>query len=268
MKLLKEWESSQAHVGKRVCIYDDMPSTNSHCLELTDDPSNRGLVVIARSQSAGRGQHGRHWLSEPGMGLWMSTLVGARPELTRPVILTAWAAVSVCEVIANVTELDASIKWPNDVLIDDRKVCGILIEQRAKAYRKEQTHPVVVGIGWNLNQTQGMFDESNLPFAGSLYTLTGRSYGLESMARELISVLDRNYGQLAAGHLELLERQWSDRLGLVGRSVQVEGNDQTFNGRLLELSFDGIMIESENPSIPGSIIAPENVRHIWKAPTL
>ncbi len=262
MKLLEEWNLPHAHVGKKVHIYESLPSTNTHCLQLADDASNAGLVVIAHSQSAGRGQHGRTWVSEPGMGLWMSILMAAPAVLARPVLLTAWAAVSVCDCVQNIAGLTASIKWPNDVLIEGRKVCGILIEQRANTFLDENA-ATVVGIGLNLNQPQHMFDAASLPFAASLHTLTGDKVALQETARELMGELDQNYSRLVQGDRNFIEERWSERLGLLGAAVEVEGHTETYFGQLVELSFEGLVLAQENPSHP-RIIAPEKVRHVRK----
>src|SRR5882672_4818005 len=95
----------------------------------------------------------------------MSLLLFPPPDLRRPAILTAWAAVSVCETIRRATDLDATIKWPNDVLIQGRKVCGILIEQG---------RGTVVGIGLNVHQTAESFAAAGLTEAGSLAVFSSR----------------------------------------------------------------------------------------------
>ena len=96
--------------------------------EFAHDPACGGIVVTADLQSCGRGQHGRVWESPPGVNVLLSTLLFPPPELRRPALLTAFAAVSVTETILEVTGQHSTIKWPNDVLLSGKKVCGILIE--------------------------------------------------------------------------------------------------------------------------------------------
>src|SRR6516164_8538734 len=112
----------------RILTFDSVDSTNTIAASYASDPANHGLVVTAATQSAGRGQYGRTWQAPPGSSILISVLLFPPPELRRPVILTAWAAVSICEVISAVAGLSARIKWPNDVLIDGKKICGILCE--------------------------------------------------------------------------------------------------------------------------------------------
>src|SRR5262249_53884543 len=149
-----------------VLFFDRLASTSELAARLALDAKNDGLVILAEEQTAGRGQHGRVWLSPPGTSVLASVLLFPPPELRRPAVLTAWPAVSVCETIPVLTGLQAQIKWPNDVLIRGKKVCGILIEQGKGT---------VVGIGLNVNQTAEHFEEAGLPLAGSLAMFDGRN---------------------------------------------------------------------------------------------
>src|SRR5215467_12906817 len=105
------------HIGRRVLLYDRVESTNSLALELAGDPTSDGLVLVTREQTAGRGQHGRTWLSPAGSSALLSAILFPPPPLRRPAILTAWAAVSVCQTVRETTGLEPRIKWPNDVFL-------------------------------------------------------------------------------------------------------------------------------------------------------
>ena len=115
---------------RRVVVFDSVDSTNSVAAALAD-PADDGLVVIAGHQTAGRGRFGRVWQSRPGVSLLTSVVLFPPAELRRPAVLTAWAAVAVGEAVFALTGVQAKVKWPNDLLIRGKKVCGILIEQRA-----------------------------------------------------------------------------------------------------------------------------------------
>src|SRR5436190_13637804 len=163
------WHFDTERIGRRVLVYDSLDSTNTRgaALAATDDAD--GLVLIADVQTAGRGQYGRVWQSRPGGSLLMSVVLRPPAELRRPVVLTAWAAVSVAEAVLALTGAQARIKWPNDLLVRGKKVCGILIEQTGTG--GEVT--TVAGIGLNLNQTADEFAQATLPDATSLGILTG-----------------------------------------------------------------------------------------------
>src|SRR5260370_6076431 len=104
----------------RILVFDSVESTNTIALGLADDPANHGTVILAREQTAGRGQYGRSWLAPADSSVLMSVLLFPPPALRRPVLLTAWAAVSVCDLCRQLTGLPVRIKWPNDVMIQDR----------------------------------------------------------------------------------------------------------------------------------------------------
>src|SRR5215213_3318554 len=112
------------HIGRRHIHLDATDSTNTRAAE----PAHAGTVVSADLQTRGRGQHGRVWESPPGVNVLLSALLFPPPALRRPVVLTAFAAVVVGETVLQVTGKQSRIKWPNDVLLGGKKVCGILIE--------------------------------------------------------------------------------------------------------------------------------------------
>src|SRR5262249_40466820 len=109
------WESGGRMVGRETRVFDAVDSTNKLALSLADNPNPNGLVLLARAQTAGRGQYGRVWQAPTESSVLMSVLLFPPSALRRPAILTAWAAVSVCETILKLTNLQAKIKWPNDV---------------------------------------------------------------------------------------------------------------------------------------------------------
>jgi BirA family transcriptional regulator, biotin operon repressor / biotin---[acetyl-CoA-carboxylase] ligase len=251
VNLREEWSLPTRHVGRRVLVYDCVDSTNSVAAGLAADPDNAGTAVLAAEQTAGRGQHGRQWQCPSGDGVLMSVLLFPPPHLRRPAILTAWAAVSVCETIRQVTGLQAKIKWPNDVLIRGKKVCGILIEQGVAT---------VGGIGLNVNQPAEAFDAPGLTNGRSLRQFTGNQHDCADVARRLVSQLDEEYQRLVQGDLATLEACWKWRLGLLGHPVAAECTERTHYGRLRDLTFAGVVVDAgtgESVSLP-----PEMIKHL------
>jgi len=245
-------------LGQRIHVFDCLDSTNTSALALGNDPAQHGLVVLARAQIAGRGQYGRSWQAPPGSSVLMSVLLFPPPQLRRPALLTAWAAVSVCETILKIADLQATIKWPNDVLLRGKKVCGILIEQRTTGHA-DFPLATVVGIGLNVTQSAEMFEQAGLPLAASLTSLSGLSLAFEDVAKELIRQLDEQYQSLLDGDLHTLESLWKTRLDLLGKHVVVEGVHLKFRGRLLDVTLDGLMVEKDGEPVR---LLPEAVRHI------
>ena len=250
----EEWSLPTRHVGRHVLVYDSVDSTNTVAAALSSDPDNAGTVVLAAEQTAGRGQHGRQWECPAGAGVLMSVLLFPPPHLRCPAILTAWAAVSVCETIRHVTGLQARIKWPNDVLIRGKKVCGILIEQGAAT---------VAGIGLNVNQPAQAFNAPGLTDGRSLRLFTGTTHDCADVARLLVAQLDEEYQRLVQGDLATLEACWKWRLGLLGRRVAVECVDRVYYGRLRDVAFAGLHLKSDDGK--NLHLTPESVQHLEPA---
>lgn len=250
----EEWQLDTRRLGRRVLVYDRVDSTNNLAASLANSPDNDGLAVLAAEQTAGRGQHGRTWLAAPHDSVLLSLLLFPPPPLQRPAILTAWAAVTVCTVVHHLVGRPAKIKWPNDVYLRGRKVCGILIEQN---------RGTVVGIGLNVRQTAEQFAEAGLYEATSLHQhAADASPPLETdgVARELIRQLDTEYAQLCDGDTATLEARWKWHLGLLGKPVVAECHDGVERGRLLDLGFAGV--ELERPGTVPLVLPPEKILHL------
>jgi BirA family biotin operon repressor/biotin-[acetyl-CoA-carboxylase] ligase len=259
----EEWHLDTAHIGRRVLRFDTLDSTSSHAAALAADPGNAGLVVMAEAQTAGRGQYGRSWLCPERAGLLLSVLLFPPPAARRPALMTAWAAVSVCATIQHAAGVRAQIKWPNDVLIRGRKVCGILIEQGrggAEPPAAWSGDQVVVGIGLNVLQPAEAFAAAGLPEAASLALFTDRALDRDAIARWLIAELDEGYARLCAGELGELEAEWRERLGLLGKRVTAECPGAVHRGHLRELAFDGLELVCDDGRLLR--LAPEIVRHL------
>jgi BirA family biotin operon repressor/biotin-[acetyl-CoA-carboxylase] ligase len=160
--------------------------------------------------------------------------------------------VAVGDSVLSLSGAQARIKWPNDLLIRGKKVCGILIEQ---------TTATVVGIGLNLNQTADEFADAGLPDATSLLLLSSKVTELRSAVETVVMALNAEYRRLLGGERVAVEADWKWRTGLLGRQIALERMDGTFlHGRLKEMSFDALELE-----LPGGevrAIVPETVLHI------
>lgn len=240
-----------ARIGRRVLVFDQLESTNTTAAVLAGVEPD-GTAVVADFQTTGRGQYGRTWQARPGSSLLLSVLLRPPPELCRPVILTAFAAVAVGDAVYALTGTQARVKWPNDLLIRGKKVCGILIENATA---------VVVGIGLNLSQTQEEFAQAGLPDACSLGGATGRRVDAAEAAETVLRKLDAEYGRLLSGERVGVEADWKWRVGLLGRHVVAELHDgSAVAGRLHEMGFDGLEMDAGEGAF--RVVRPESVRHL------
>ncbi len=177
-------------IGREIIVLEQTGSTNDAILQITDANSTEGLVVFAEHQTAGRGQRGNRWESAAGKGLWFSILLRPKIDLASSPQLTAWAAEAVSSAIQNEFSLTPTIKPPNDVHIDGRKVAGVLVEMRAQ---EKAAHLAIAGIGVNVNQSREDFPKELQSRAISLAIALGKQVDRQSFAVALLRKLDRTY---------------------------------------------------------------------------
>jgi BirA family biotin operon repressor/biotin-[acetyl-CoA-carboxylase] ligase len=256
--------NSRRHIGTRHIHLEVTDSTNSRAAELAHDRNYAGAVVSADLQSQGRGQHGRTWQSPSGTSVLLSALLFPPPELRRPAVLTAFAAVAVAETILQVTGKQTTIKWPNDVMLAGKKVCGILIEggtAPTTEYSVPSTQYSVVGIGLNVNQSAEDLASLDLAHATSLSIAAGQPLDVPGIRQLLIHNLDTQYDHILDGEIAALEECWAWRIGLAGRSVTVELTDAVqLHGQLQSIAFDGLELQQSAGRI--RLLKPEEVRHL------
>jgi BirA family biotin operon repressor/biotin-[acetyl-CoA-carboxylase] ligase len=186
-------EELQAGIGssaiaREIIVLEQTDSTNDAILKAAKANLRAGLVVFAEHQTAGRGQRGNRWESAAGKGLWFSILLRPEIDLSSSPRLTAWAAEAISGAIQNEFSLMPTIKLPNDVQIDGRKVAGVLVEMRAQ---EKAAHLAIVGIGVNVNQSD--FPEELQDKAISLAMALGRQVDRQGFAIALLRYLDITY---------------------------------------------------------------------------
>jgi BirA family transcriptional regulator, biotin operon repressor / biotin---[acetyl-CoA-carboxylase] ligase len=177
-------------IGRQIIVLEQTGSTNDAILQVANANSMEGLVVFAEQQTAGRGQRGNRWESAAGKGLWFSILLRPAIDLANSSRLTAWAAATISDAIRSEFSLTPTIKLPNDVQIDGRKVAGVLVEMRA---REKAAHLAITGIGVNVNQSREDFPSELQSRAISLAMALGRQVDRQKFAIALLRNLDRTY---------------------------------------------------------------------------
>ncbi|HXQ01582.1 MAG TPA: biotin--[acetyl-CoA-carboxylase] ligase [Candidatus Udaeobacter sp.] len=182
-----------AVIGRKIIVLEQTSSTNDAILQISNANLKEGVVLFAEHQTAGRGQRGNRWESAAGKGLWFSILLRPRIDLPSSPQLTAWAAEAISGVIENEFSLTPTIKLPNDVQIDGRKVAGVLVEMRAQ---KNAPHLAIAGIGVNVNQSREDFPTELQSRAISLAMALGEQVDRQKFAIALLRKLDRTYREL------------------------------------------------------------------------
>lgn len=202
-----------------IYVYQSIDSTNTQCKRLAMEGSVDGTVVIAEEQTAGRGRKGRTFQSPQGLGLYLSILWRPQCEPTRLLPLTSLAAVAVSRAIERVTGEKVQIKWPNDLLLGDKKIAGILTEMALEG-ESGQIDYVVLGVGLNVHQTVTDFTEEVAAMASSLDAVLGTSVSRPRLAAALMEELDILRRDIMWEPLRYLD-EYRSRCVTIGRAVQL-----------------------------------------------
>ncbi|MGD0975409.1 MAG: biotin--[acetyl-CoA-carboxylase] ligase [Candidatus Korobacteraceae bacterium] len=214
-------------------------STNTLAMSAASQGEPEGAVFVAEEQTAGRGRGGHRWESDSSKGIYCSAVL--RPHLApADVLLISLAAgLAVWEAVHEVTGVEADLRWPNDVLCGDAKVCGILIEMHAEATRVQH---IVAGMGLNVNQRE--FPPELLPIATSLRLESGRDWSRVELAAALLKSLDREYrafvADLGVARRDVLRRFELHSSYVRGRAVQVD-EDGGYHGTTVGLDARGFL---------------------------
>lgn len=210
---------------------DEVTSTQSVAFELAADGVPDGTVVVADHQTAGRGRRGRGWYDEPGANLLFSIVLRPRLELARLPTLSLTAAVAVAEALAEVAALPARLKWPNDVLVEGRKIAGILLESRT-----DGAPLVVLGLGVNVGQRS--FPSDVAAGATSIALMSGRALARDVVLAAVLGRFGEWRARLEADGFAPVRERWLALADTIGRVVSIDG----IRGTAVELDADGALI--------------------------
>lgn len=177
-------------LGKDLRFYDTIDSTNLEVRRLAEAGAEHGLTVIAEEQVSGKGRRGRSWLGKDGTGIWMSFLLKPEIALENSSMLTLITALAVAKAINEVTNVSCGIKWPNDLIVNGKKVCGILTELSAQM---DELNYIVVGLGINVNMEK--FPDDLKDKATSLQIETGKRIYRAPLAAKVLEYFEKYYEQ-------------------------------------------------------------------------
>lgn len=222
--------------GREVIRLDIVDSTNDYLMELALRGAAHGTVVIADAQKKGKGRLERTWFSPPGKNIYMSVLL--RPDL-RPgdaPLLTVVSAVACVSAIKKLTGLEAGIKWPNDLVVEGRKLGGILLESR---FRSGGISHAVVGIGINVNSGQADFPEDLRAIATSVFQEAGKKTKRAALIDAILDDIDGGLGLLMEkGRSQLLEK-YREMSATLGKRVKADTGERTLEGVALDIDEQG-----------------------------
>jgi len=236
-------------IGRRVVVYPRVGSTNDEAKRLAEDGAPEGTLVVADEQTAGRGRLQRTWWAPAGTALLMSLIL--RPDLAphQAQRLTMLCSLAICDAIAGTTGLVPAVKWPNDVLLRGRKVCGILTELGIEGPRLAYA---VVGMGVNVNVDFGGAGELTLT-ATSLAQELGREVSRLELLRAILINVEERYARLRAG--ESPHAEWAARLATLGQRVIVTTPTEQLSGIAEGVDADGALLLRDENGVLRHILA-------------
>ncbi|MCL5019619.1 MAG: biotin--[acetyl-CoA-carboxylase] ligase [Patescibacteria group bacterium] len=206
---------------------ESVESTNTYTKELCRNGSIHGTVVVAERQTQGRGRMQRNWFSPPGVGIWMSVLLIPPSSQSMPAALNYVATLSVIETINKINPVAGEIKWPNDVLIRDKKICGVLLEKCSDARRNDM---VVVGIGINVNQTLSDFPPELQDTVTSLKIINGCEFSREETLVMILENIKKYYAMIRNDGIGAVYQQWLKHCSTPGKNVRIAMKSQSVYG--------------------------------------
>ncbi len=223
--------------GNKIYTFESIDSTNSCAKAVAACGALEGTIVVAEEQTAGRGRLGRVWKSNANENLMFSIVLRPNIDPESINLLPLYVAVALSEGIEHLTGMKAECKWPNDLLINKKKVCGILIEA---SIRQNTVEHVVIGIGLNVNQTR--FDESLRAKATSLKLEVGSDIDRNELFREIVACLETEYLQIASHGIHTVLPHWLSRTSMINKMISVSQKGSVFTGVVKGLSNDGGLV--------------------------
>ena len=240
---------------KRILRLESVSSTNEWAWVEADRDAPSGTVLVAKAQTSGRGRFGRVWHSPPGTGLYLSMIYRDPVPLERVTLVTAVGAIAVTEAIRQTQGLTPVVRYPNDVLIGDRKVAGILVESRIPARRPPT---FVIGIGINVNQK--LFPEELAPIATSLREEVGARVAMGRVEREVIRQLDEWLPRIPENPAPI-SKWWKKHSSILKRRVRIRSKGRTVTGVVEDVDpLEGVIIRLQSGHPRG--FSPERVEHL------
>ena len=226
-------------VAKEVLYFDTIDSTNTKAQELAEKGYPSGTLVVADKQESGKGRRGRSWVSPSGTGIFMTLMIKPDINPNNASMLTLVAALAVAKAITSVTGEEALIKWPNDIVINGKKVCGILTEMNAQF---DYINHIVVGIGINVHNES--FPEEISQMASSLMIEAGgKRFHRAQIIAETMSYFEQYYDTfLKTQDLSAIVREYDELLVNRNKSVRVLDPKEPFDGKAMGITPKGELI--------------------------
>ena len=238
-------------IGKKIIYFEHIDSTNIYAKKLAKEGISEGCVIVAGKQEKGRGRKNRIWSSPEG-GLWFSIILYPKIPPQNAMIITMVASISIFETfIKRINSKLVVIKWPNDILLRGKKICGILTEFDAEIDRISY---IVIGIGINVNNE---FKNELGDIATSLKIETGMKCSIVELLADILNNFDKNYNFIKVGELNYIRNTWLKYANIIGKNIKIKDEITSLHGKVINVDNDGSLLiktkEGEKRIVCGDI---------------
>ena len=245
-------------IGKSVFLFNELDSTQDFAMALPNSESLHGTIVIAKKQNMGKGRIGRTWISPQG-GIWISIIFRPDFNVENIIFIQFIGALAVVNAIHEITTIDCKLKWPNDVLINEKKVCGILVDINLENENKK----IVMGIGLNANidssSINNFLNDGNIK-ATTLKEEFGNDIDLICLIKLILEKLEHYYDNLLSRGktLEIIE-SWKEKSDMFGKKAIVYDGNEKFMGQAIDIDQNGALVMKLSDGSAKKIIYYNNV---------
>lgn len=222
--------------GKELFVFDILDSTNKYAMnELENRIIEEGTCYLALSQTAGIGTSGNSWESDKAFGMWLSTVLNS-PVKKEPLVFVP--AVAMVKMLKNYCNISAHLKWPNDVLVGNKKITGILVQ--AKDYGSGHVS-FVLGVGLNISQRKNDFSSEIIDIATSILIETGEHYNLEDLYKEYMKYFEMFYTDESINIVD----EWIKHSNMIDKIITMKRDNEIIKVKVLSITKEGYL-EIEN----------------------
>lgn len=224
--------------GSEIFYYESIDSTNTKAKELAEEGYPSGVLVVANQQTAGKGRRGRVWISPKGTDIYMTLMMKPDIHPNHASMLTLVAAIALAKGIRRETGEEVQIKWPNDIVLNGKKICGILTEMSVQF---DCINHIVIGIGINVHNES--FAEEISDTASSLFLESGKHFHRAGIIEAFLEEFEKTYAVfLETEDISRLQKEYNALLVNMGRQVHVLDPKEPFDGKAMGVTNKGELI--------------------------
>ena len=231
-------------IGQKAYYFDSIDSTQNQALKIANEPENNGAVIIAATQTGGKGRTGRKWISPKG-GIWLSIILHPKFDISITTLFPIASSLALSKAIENTFEITPELKWPNDLTIKGKKIAGILVDA---AFESNKIESLVLGVGINFNVDikaikKTLKDTPNFYGVASLIEQNKKVKPIQ-LVQNFFVELEKIYELLNKKQTKKIISEWTKRSSTIGKNVEINTTDGKIKGKATKIDEDGALIIS------------------------